>query len=163
MALLSNPTFWVGVAFAIFFLILLKYKVPSNLARSLDERADKIAYELSEARRLRQDAMSLLAQYQAKSKSAEAEAQAIVKAAKEEAERLAQESEERLAEFIKRRTASAEAKIAQAEQQAMADVKAAAANAALKAAERVIRHEMAGNQGEAYLGKSLNEIKTRLN
>jgi F-type H+-transporting ATPase subunit b len=161
--MLANPTFWVGVAFFIFFFILWKNGVHRSLARSLDARGDTIRRDLDEARQLRQDAENLLKEYQAKRAAAEKEAVNIVAAAKEEAERLSAEAEMRLNEFIKRRTAAAEAKIAQAEIQAMADVRAAAAQAALKASEVLLKNDLSGQNADAFLAKSLQDISSKLN
>ena len=58
----------------------------------LDDRAAVIAAELTEARRLREEAQALLADYRQKAASAEAEAQSIVTDARAEAERFAVES-----------------------------------------------------------------------
>ena len=129
--MLSNPTFWVGVAFVIFWALLFYYGVPRSMLSSLDSRGKRIADELAEARRLRSDAEALLQEYESKRGAAEREAADIVSNARDEAERLARETQERMAEFVRRRTAAAEAKIAQAETQAAAEVRAAAVDAAL--------------------------------
>ena len=86
----SNPTFWVGVAFVLFFAILFYFGVPKNLMSSLDTRSKRIADELAEARRLREDAQRLLKEYESKRQAAEQEAAEIVSNARDEAERLAQ-------------------------------------------------------------------------
>lgn len=156
-------TFWVAVALVIFLGILAYFGVPKLILNGLDARGDKIAQELSEARRLRQEAAQLLAEYEAKRKAAEGEAAAIVEAAKDEAERLANEAHARLADFVTRRTKSAEDKIAQAEIQAVAEVRAAAAETATRAAETILRSQMAGKVGETLFTDGLKEIKTKLN
>ena len=119
-------TFWVGVALVIFLAILVKFGVPGAIVKALDARGEKVAQELAEARRLRQEAEKLLAEYDAKRKAAEAEAAEIVSSANDEAKRLAAEAEAKLADFVARRTKAAEEKIAQAESQAEAEVRAAA-------------------------------------
>lgn len=163
MALLSNSTFWVAVAFAWFVVILLRFGVHRSMSRSLDERSARIAHELSEAQRLRQEAETLLKEYQAKRRAVEQEAAAIVKAAEDEAERLSLEAQVRLEEYVRRRTLSAEAKIAQAERQAADEVRAAAADAAVKASESVLRSQMVGAKGEEFLIKNLGNVRAQLN
>jgi F-type H+-transporting ATPase subunit b len=161
--MLSNPTFWVGVAFVLFWAILFYYGVPKKILSSLDSRGKRIADELGEAKRLRTEAEALLREFEQKRAAAEREADEIVANARDEAERLARETQEKMAEFVKRRTAAAEAKIAQAESQAAAEVRAAAVEAAVKASERVLRGELSGAAGEALLTKSLGDVRTKLN
>jgi F-type H+-transporting ATPase subunit b len=161
--MLSNPTFWVGVAFLMFFGILYYYGVPRTMMNSLDKRGQRIADELAEARRLRTEAEALLREYESKRAAAEREAAEIVSNARDEAERLARETQDRLADFVKRRTAAAEAKIAQAESQAAAEVRAAAVDAAIKASERVLRSEIKGPAAEALLTRSLGDVRSKLN
>lgn len=159
-------TFWVGVALVIFLAILVKFGVPGAIVKALDARGEKVAQELAEARRLRQEAEKLLAEYDAKRKAAEAEAAEIVSSANDEAKRLAAEAEAKLADFVARRTKAAEEKIAQAESQAEAEVRAAAAEAATKAAETILRGQMAGKAGkagEAAFAAGLAEVKAKLN
>jgi F-type H+-transporting ATPase subunit b len=107
-----DATFWATVALLIFLAIVIYYKVPGMIAGQLDQRAAKIQNELDEARRLREEAQQLLADYQRKRKEAEAEAQGIVDAAKREAKALAADAKVKTEEYVARRTAFAEQKIA---------------------------------------------------
>ncbi len=132
----DEPEFWVAIAFVIFVAGLGYLGVHRIIAKSLDERAGRIKAELDEARKLKNEAAQLLAQYQRKRQEAESEAQEIIAAAKAEADRLAIEAKGKIEEFVARRTKMAETKIAQAEAQATADVRSAAAEAAVAAAER---------------------------
>lgn len=156
-------TFWVGVSFFIFLGILTYFGVPKAIVAALDGRGEKVAQELAEARRLRMEAEKLLAEYEAKRKAAETEAASIIAAAGEEAQRLAAEAEAKLNDFVTRRTKSAQEKIAQAESQAEADVRAAAAEAATKAAEIIIRAQVGGKAGDALFAAGLDEVKAKLN
>jgi F-type H+-transporting ATPase subunit b len=96
---------WAQVALVIFLGIVIYLKVPGMIAKSLDARASKIADELDSAKRLREEAQSLLAEYQKKRKEAEAEAAEIVAVAKREAEALAEEAKQKTADYVARRTA----------------------------------------------------------
>ncbi|MGL4440534.1 MAG: ATP F0F1 synthase subunit B [Bosea sp. (in: a-proteobacteria)] len=161
--MLANTYLWSAVGLVIFFAILVKFGVHNTILQALDSRGEKIAAELAEAKKLREDAQKLLAEYEAKRKAAEAEADAIIAAAKDEADRLAKDAEVKMNDFITRRTKTAELKIAQAEAQASADVRAAAADAATKAAEQVLRSQMTGKAGADLLAKSLGDVKSKLN
>ena len=161
--MLANPTFWVLVATVIFLAMAVKMGALKGLTGALDARGELVARELAEARRLRHEAELLLAEYEGKRKAAEAEAEAIVASAKDEAQRLAKEAEEKLAEFVTRRTKSAEDKIAQAETQATAEVRAAAAEAATRAAEVILRGQVAGKAGAELVAAGLKDVKAKLN
>lgn len=161
--MLSSTYLWSAVGLIIFFAILAKFGVHTMVLNALDARGQKVAADLAEARKLRDDAQKLLADYEARRKAAESEAAAIVTAAREDAERLARDAEAKMADFIARRTRSAELKITQAEAQAAADVRFAAADAAAKVAEQVLRGQMTGQVGADMLTRSLGDIKGKLN
>ena len=155
--------FWVAIAFVAFVLILLYYKVPRLIAKSLDERADSIRKELDEARRLREEAQALLADYQTKHRNVGEEAQAIVDQAKHEADAFAQETREALKDTLERRTKLAEEKIARAEAQAVDEVRAAAVDMAMTAAERILREKAQAPAAPRLIDQSIRDLKGRLN
>lgn len=158
-----DATFWATVALFLFFALIVYLKVPGMMTKALDDRSDKIRNDLEEARRLREEAQQLLAEYQRKRKEAEQEAEGIVSAAKREAEALVKDAERKTEEYVLRRTALAEQKIAQAETQALADVKASAVDLAIDAAQAVIGKKMTGAANGDMFKKSLSELKARLN
>lgn len=160
--MLTEAETWVAVAFLLFVALVWWVGGFGSLAAGLDSRAKRIQAELDEARRLREEAAGMLAQYQRKRQEAEAEAQAIVAGAREEAERIGREAHARMEDFVARRTAAAEAKIAQAEVQAAADVRAAAADAAVRASEAVLRDRLAGQGGQELMARSLGEVRRKL-
>ena len=155
--------FWVAVAFVAFVLVLIYYKVPKLLAKALDDRADTIRAELDEARRLREEAASLLADYQKKHRNAGTEAEAILDQAKREAEAFAATTRRSLTEMAERRTRQAEDKIARAETQAIDDVRAAAVDMAIAAAEKILREKAAGPAGATLIDQGIRDLKGRLN
>ena len=158
-----DATFWATVGLVLFFALIIYLKVPGKMAQGLDDRSEKIRTDLDDARRLREEAQQLLAEYQRKRKEAENEAEGIVAAAKREAEAMAKDAERKTAEFVERRTAMAEQKIAQAEAQAVAEVKAKAVDVAVDAAQTIIGDKMTGGGAEDYFKQSLAEVKARMN
>ncbi len=155
--------FWVAIGFLVFLGLMGWVGVHRTIGKSLDDRAARIKAELDEARRLRNEAAALLAEYQRKRQDAEGEAQDIVSGAKAEAERLAVEAKARIEEFVARRTKMAETKIAQAEAQAAADVRAAAAEAAVAAAEKILRQETKGELAGRLIGRGIEDVSKKLN
>ena len=154
--------FWVGVAFFVFVALLGYVGAHRMILASLDQRRDKIKSELDEARRLREEAEKLLAEYRRRQQDAESEAQTIIRNAQAEAERVAEEAHARLEELIARRTAIAQTKIAQAEAQALADVRAAAADAAVTAAEKILRQTAKGKVADDLIAKGIEDVKAKL-
>jgi len=163
MQFLAEPEFWVFVGFVIFVGIIIYVGVPKMLTSALDERGKRVQAELDEARRLKEEAQKLLAEYKAKQRQADAEAAAIIEGAKAEAERIAAESKTKMEEFVTRRTKLAETKIAQAEAQAVADVRAAAAEAAVSAAEKILTESVRGKVADDLLTRGIGDVKSKLN
>jgi F-type H+-transporting ATPase subunit b len=158
-----NPEFWVMIAFLCFMGMLLYMKVPGLLTKALDDRAEQIRRELDEARRLREEAQQLLADYQKKARDAETEAKAIVDQARVEAEALATETRRTLVEGLERRTKQAEEKIARAEAQAVGEVRSAAVDSAIAAAERILKKKVAGATGATLIDQGIRDVKGKLN
>ncbi len=162
VAIFYEAEFWVAVAFVIFLALLWHVEVHKTVGTVLDDRSKKVSAELEEARRLKSEAQALLAEYQKKQREAESEASSIIAQAKTEAQEIAAEAKTRMEEFVVRRTKMAETKIAQAEVQALADVRAAAAEAAVKASEKVLTESVKGKVASDLLSTAIRDVKTRL-
>jgi F-type H+-transporting ATPase subunit b len=154
---------WVAFGFFCFLALLTYLGVHRKVFASLDARGARIKSELDEATKLRQEAQALLSEFERKGRDAEKEAEAIIASAKAEAERLAAEAKTKMEEFVVRRTKMAETKIAQAEAQALADVKSAAADAAVAAAERILSVSAKGKAAEDLVARGIEELKSKLN
>jgi len=152
---------WIGLI--IFLVIAWKMEAHTKIVNALDARSNRIAAELAEAKRLREEAEAIVGEYRKRQASAEQEARDIVTAARSEAERLAAEGKAKIEEFVARRTKMAETKIAQAEAQAIADVRAAAADVATTAAGAVLADMAKGAGGDKLLTAGIAQIKAKLN
>jgi F-type H+-transporting ATPase subunit b len=158
-----DATFWSAVALVILIGLFIYLGVHRKVAEALDRRAARIKSELDEARKLKDEARALVAEYRARRESAVKEAEEIVANAKAEAERLAAEARARMEDFVTRRTKMAETKIAQAEAQALADVRAVAADAAVAAAAKVLSETVKGQTAETLLAQGISEVRQKLN
>jgi F-type H+-transporting ATPase subunit b len=159
----AEPEFWVAVAFVILLGVFAYFGIHRTVLQSLDHRRDRIKAELDDARRLKDDAAKLLAEYKARHASAEREAQDIIASAQAEAERIASEAKAKLEDFVARRTKTAESKIALAEAQAIADVRSAAANAAVTAASTILSQSVKGSVADDLMAKGITEVREKLN
>lgn len=157
-----DAAFWATAALVVFIGLMLFLGVPRMIAGMLDARIRKIEAELAEARRLREEAQALLASYASKRKEAEVEAEGIITAAKEEAARLADDAAVSLESLIARRTRAVEEKIAQAEAQALAEVRTRAADVAIEAARILLTRQMS-EKGDGLVARAIEDVGTKLN
>ncbi len=157
-----DNSFYALVGMIIFIGILVYMKVPKAITGALDSKIEKIQTELDEAKRLREEAQALLAEYERKRKAAQSEADDIITAAKEDAKRMSAEAQIALEELIIRRTKSVEEKIAQAEAHAVGEVRARSADVAIEAAQKLLEKQML-KKGDDYINQSIKEVGAKLN
>lgn len=161
--MIEDPETWVAIAFVILMGVLGYLGVHRTVLKALDNRGARIKAELDDARRLKDEAAKVLAEYKARRASAEQEAADIITAARAEAERIATEAKTKMEDFVARRTKTAAGKIALAEAQALADVRAAAAEAAVAAASSILSQSVKGQVADDLLAKGIAEVKQKLN
>lgn len=159
----AEPEFWVAVSFVILMGVFAYAGVHKTVLKALDHRSERIKAELDDARRLKDEAAKVLTEYQTRRATAEREAEDIVAGAKAEAERIATEAKAKMEDFVARRTKAAESKIALAEAQALADVRAAAADAAVSAASRLLSQTVKGQVADDLLAKGIAQVQQKLN
>jgi F-type H+-transporting ATPase subunit b len=158
-----EPETWVAIAFIILMGVFVWLGVHRTVLTALDHRADRIKAELDDARKLKEEAAKVLAEYKARHATAEREAADIVANAKAEAERIAADAKTKMEDFVARRTKTAESKIAMAEAQALADVRAAAADAAVQAASTILSQSVKGSLADDLLAKGIADVRQKLN
>lgn len=157
-----DNSFFALIGLILFVAVLIYVGLPRIIGGMLDKQIAKIETDLAEAKRLREDAAALLVEYEQKRAAAEKEAEGIVIAAKQEAERLTAEAQTSLADLVARRTKSVEDKIAQAEAQAIAEVRARSAELAVEAARVVLTDEM-NTKGAKVVDDAIADVANRLN
>ncbi|MBE0691727.1 MAG: F0F1 ATP synthase subunit B [Aquamicrobium sp.] len=158
-----DATFWALVGLILFIAVVVYFGAPGMINKSLDARAERIRHDLDEARRLRDEAQQLLAEYQRKHKEAEQEAGDIVAAAKREADVLVAEAKQKTEDYVARRTALAEQKIAQAERDAVAEVRGRAVDIAVEAAGRLLADKVDAGTNATLFKSAVAEVKAKLN
>jgi F-type H+-transporting ATPase subunit b len=161
--MIEEPETWVAIAFVILVGLFGYLGIHRTVLKALDNRSARIKAELDDARRLKDEAAKVLAEYKARRASAEKEAADIIASAKAEAERIAAEAKTKMEDFVARRTKTAESKIALAEAQAVADVRAAAAEAAVAAASTILSQSVKGEVADDLLAKGIAEVRQKLN
>ena len=148
MEIFYNSTLVVGIALVLFFGLLAYLGVHKVIGGKLDERAQGIRDELDEARKLREEAQELFAEFERKQKEVEGQAAEIVEHAKAEAEAAAVRAKEDIANSIERRLRAADDQIALAESNAVKEVKDKAVSVAIAAAQEVLTSNLGGDKAE---------------
>jgi F-type H+-transporting ATPase subunit b len=154
-----DTTFWVAVSFFLFIALIVYLAVPRRIISALDKRAESIQQELAEARRLREEAQSILADYQRKQRDAEQEANDIIAQAEREAQAYAEETRKQFEDMLNRRVQMADEKIARAEAQAVAEVRGRAVDASVEAAEQIIGEKLSEDKAQALVQQSVDQLK----
>jgi F-type H+-transporting ATPase subunit b len=160
--MLQDPAFWVGLAFVLVVALIFR-PAAKAVASNLDARAAKIRAQIEEARKLREDAQAVLADYQKKQRDAMSEAEKIIAQARQDAARLKVDAEKDLENAIARRKQQALDRIAQTEAQAVAQVRNTAVDVALAAAEQLIATSLDPSRKQALADKAISELQGRLN
>ena len=163
MEFIFEPEFWVAVSFFLFVGVVLYLGVHKKIASALDARSAAIAKELEEAKRLREEAEKVLADYRRKQGDVAKETKGIIDLASKEAEILAAETRRSMKEQFERRMKLAEDKIARAEAEALREVRAAAAEAAVKAAQTVIAAKLTPEAADKLVSQGIDALKGKLN
>ncbi|MDQ0391642.1 F0F1 ATP synthase subunit B family protein [Labrys monachus] len=158
----AGPEFYILLAVVIFLLVIWKVGGFAQIGKALDARGNAVRMELDQARSLREEAQRLLTDYQRRQKEAEAEAASMIETARIDAERFKAEQIAKIEDFVARRTKLADQKIAQAEATAIAEVRAAAADAAVKAASSILSDQPASSAAN-LMSAALNEVRAKLN
>lgn len=157
----QDPTFWVAIGFLILAVLAVVYGRKPILG-AIDARVDAVKTSLDEAASLREEAQQLLAEYQRKQRDAVKETDAMVERAKEEAERIAKEGAENLEATLKRREELAMEKIAQAEADAVREVRAMSVEIAVDATRALIADKMDGSRADALVDEAISDLSQKL-
>lgn len=163
MQFIYEPEFWVAVSFFIFIGVLVYFGVHMKVVSALDARALLISQELEEARRLREEAEKVLADYRRKLGDVVTEVDNITALATTEAKTLAAETRQSLKEYFDRRIKLAEEKIARAEMEAVREFRRVAVDAAIAAAQNLIAAKLTRDRAKKLVSTSIKALKSKLN
>ena len=158
---LNDPTLWVAVGFVVLFIGLFK-PAKGALLRALDQRTENIRHTLDEAASLREEAQQLLAEYQRKQRDALKETDDIIHHAEAEAKRLVREGEIELEKTLKRREEIALEKIAQAEVEAIREMRSLTVNIAVEATRSLIAGRLDEVRSNELLDQAIENISENL-
>jgi F-type H+-transporting ATPase subunit b len=161
--ILSESDFWEWVGLLAVIAIFLWKGAPAFIASALDRRAEGISQELDSVKRLREEAETVLINYRERTRGAESETAAILNETRAETERFSAEARAQIQAQIERRARQAQERIAQAEANAMAEIRALAADAATAATEILIAARLGEQKATALIAESITDLPARLN
>jgi F-type H+-transporting ATPase subunit b len=157
----NDPTLWVAVGFVIFVAGVFKI-AKKTIIGALDGRAEEIRNSLDQAASLREEAQQLLAEYQRKQRDAVKETEKMVAQARAEAAQMAKTGAEKLEEMLKRREQLAVEKIAQAEADAIREVRAISVDVAVVATRSLIASNMDDGKSGALVDDAISDLSKKL-
>jgi F-type H+-transporting ATPase subunit b len=152
---------WIALAMIVVFGILLWKKVHHAIANALDDKIALIRGQLAEAESLRKEAEALKAEYEKKAKSVDKDRKALMERARHEADEIVAKAKTDAEALIARRTRMAEDKIAAEERAAVEQLRSAAADAAAKAAARLIAERHDATSDAKLVDQAIKEIAGR--
>lgn len=156
-----TPPMWIALAMVVVLALLVWKRVPAAIGKALDKKIDAIRDQLAEAEALRTEAEALKAEYAQKAKAAESEAAAMVERARQEADALIEKARKDADALVERRGKLAEEKIAAEERAAVQQLRAAAADAATRAAVRLIAERVDAKTDAALIDSAIGELGKR--
>jgi F-type H+-transporting ATPase subunit b len=161
--ILKETDFWEWLGLLAVIAIFFYQRVPAFIANALDRRAQAIAKELESVKRLREEAETVLINYRERAESAEHEAATILNETRAETDRFTAEARAQMQAQIERRARQAQERIAQAEANAMAEIRALAADAAVAAAQKLIVARLGEQKAASLITQSITELPSKLN
>jgi F-type H+-transporting ATPase subunit b len=156
-----NPGGWVALAMIVVLALLAWKKVHHAIGRALDGKIALIRDQLAEAESLRKEAEALKAEYEAKAASADKDRKALLERARHEADEIVAKAKVDAETLIGRRTRMAEDKIAAEERAAVEQLRATAADAAARAAARLIAERHDAGTDAKLVDQAIKEIAGR--
>ncbi len=159
---LGNTNFVVLVAFLVFLVVLLYFKVPSMLGGLLDKRAVDIKSELDEARAIHEEAREIYASFERKTREVQEQADRIVATAKADAELSSEQAKVDLEASIARRLAAAVEQIASAEKAAIKEVRDSAVGVAIAAAGDAISSSLKDGDQSKMVDDAIASVGAKL-
>ncbi|MES2138033.1 MAG: hypothetical protein V4502_13370 [Pseudomonadota bacterium] len=152
---------WIALAMIVVIAVMLWKKVPGAIAGALDAKIALIRDQLAEAEALRKEAEALKAEYEKKAKSADKDRDALIERARHEADEIVAKAQSDAEALIERRTRMAEDKIAAEERLAVEQLRSAAADAASKAAARLIAERHDAKSDAKIVDQAIEDIVSR--
>ena len=157
-----DATFWVAIAFFIFFGALVYLKVPQKINAALSEKINIIKKELKEAEKLKNEAKNLLSDYESKLDKSKKESRLIIETAKKESEKNMLEKTKKFYQLVEDKKINTQTKITQMKENALKEIKNISIKISIESVENIIKNSIDKNKLDKLYTNSLDEIKKSL-
>ena len=157
-----DATFWVAIAFFIFFGALVYLKVPQKINATLSEKINIIKKELKEAEKLKNEAKNLLSDYENKLDKSKKESRLIIETAKKESEKNMLEKTKKFHQLVEDKKINTQTKITQMKENALKEIKNISIKISIESVENIIKNSIDKNKLDKLYTNSLDEIKKSL-
>ena len=154
-----DATFWVAISFFIFLGVLFYLKVPQKVDKSLNESIKKIQDDVNNAEKLKDEAKSILSEYETKVSKSKEEIQILIQKAEEKAEKNLIKTNEEFHKIIENRKKAADDKIKQMKSQAIKDIKNLSVEISIRAVEKIIKNSIDKKKLDKIYISSIEETK----
>jgi F0F1-type ATP synthase, subunit b len=149
----ASQLLWLAITFGLFYWVMSKVIVP-RIGGILETRRDRIAQDLGEAARLKEESDAAIAAYEQELASARKKAGEIAQAARDKARAEAEAERADIEARLTARMAEAEASIAAIKAQALGEVDAIAE----ETASGIVKHLVGGTVSKAELGAAIRDV-----
>ena len=160
--MILDATFWVTISFFIFIGVLIYFKVPQKVVRTLDQNISNIKNQINEAEKLKEDAKNILSEHEKKISSSKNEVKKMIDKANDEAEKNVIKTNQEFHNLMENRKKSAEERIKQLKNQAVKDIKNASIKIAIESVEKLIKNSIDKSKLDKIYNASIEETKLAL-
>ncbi|MET3589329.1 F-type H+-transporting ATPase subunit b [Bartonella silvatica] len=129
--------FWLAISFGLFYLFISRVIVP-RIGGVIETRRDRIASDLDQAMRMKQEADTVVETYERKLAEARSQAYVMAQAASEEIKEKAELERKEIEASLEKKLTDAEKKIAKIRDKAMQNVNSIAEEVALEIVKKLI-------------------------
>lgn len=133
----ASHLFWLAISFGFFYLFISRVIVP-RIGGVIETRRDRIASDLDQAMRMKQEADTVVETYERKLAEARSQAYVIAQAASEEIKEKAEFERKEIEASLEKKLADAEKKIAKIRDKAMQNVGSIAEEVASEIVKKLI-------------------------
>jgi len=153
----QDPTFWVGIAFCITVLCLIKL-AGKAIGGVLQARAEKIASRLDEAAKLRVEAEALLKEYTTRHEKLEQTTKDALEEAEKNARQLKENIQTEFDEKLKHREEAAYQRLERATEEASEEVRNLAIAIAMQAVEKILAEKLSDKEGQRLIENAIDSL-----
>jgi F-type H+-transporting ATPase subunit b len=153
----TSTLFWSIISFGILMVVLYKTIFPSIFSL-LEEREKKIRGSIEDADRLKREAQSLLADYEAKLKGAAQEVNAMLEEARLQARKVVEDGQKKMEQNAERTMEDARSGIERERQAALKDIREATVELTLFAAEKILERQLTDTDHKRFIEQVVQEV-----